>query len=207
VAIVKANYTRSKAKVKASVRYIQHRPGRDGERLNRSLFGNNGQLTREEAYELIDKAPKGTRFYRMVISPDPKREDTDKDLNLAELTAQTLAQLSDKLHRSIQIVGAIHDDHRPHRHVHVIAFMQGRLTREHFKLLREQATELGQFQRLEADQARGIVRGKDEAGRILTTPAPSSSGYSATTNDVMGGVCPVCGGINCFVHEQGLGRG
>ena len=207
MAIVKANYTRSRRKIKASVRYIQHRPGRDGERISRLLFGNDGALTRDEAYELIDQAPKGTRFYRLVISPDPKREDTDKDLNLRELTDKTLSQLSDKLKKPIQYIGAIHDDHRPHRHVHVIALIQGRLTREHFKLLREQATELSQFQRLERDQARGIIRGKDEAGKSLRGATLSSEGGSTVASEMVSNRCPVCGAINCVIHDQGLDRG
>jgi len=33
MAIVKASYTRSRSKIKAALRYIVHRPGREGERL------------------------------------------------------------------------------------------------------------------------------------------------------------------------------
>ena len=120
MAIVKANYTTSRGKIKASVRYIQNRPGRDGERLSRSLFGNDGPMTRNDAYNLIDQAPKNTRLYRVVISPDPAREDTDKDLNLQELAGQTLASLSDKLRTPVQYIATVHDDHTSHRHVHLI---------------------------------------------------------------------------------------
>ena len=205
MAIVKANYTKHRGKIKASVRYIQHRPGRDGERLTRLLFGKDGAMTRDEAYQLIDQAPKGTRFYRLVISPDPRREDTDKDLNLREITEQTIGKLAEKRGIPIQYIGAIHDDHRPHRHVHVIALIQGRLTREHFKLLRQQATELSQFQRLERDQARGIIRGKDEAGK--TGPLLSDGGGSTVASDMVSNHCPMCGAINCLIHDQGLDRG
>src|SRR5437764_7427353 len=69
VAIVKASYTKAKSRIKASVRYIQHRPGRDGERLSRKLFGVDGGLTRDQAYDLIDQAEKGTIFFRLIISP------------------------------------------------------------------------------------------------------------------------------------------
>jgi hypothetical protein len=162
-------------------------------------------MTRDEAYQLIDQAPKGTRFYRLVISPDPRREDTDKDLNLREITEQTIGKLAEKRGIPIQYIGAIHDDHRPHRHVHVIALIQGRLTREHFKLLRQQATELSQFQRLERDQARGIIRGKDEAGK--TGPLLSDGGGSTVASDMVSNHCPMCGAINCLIHDQGLDRG
>src|SRR3954453_8339968 len=79
VAIVKVSYTKARSRIKASVRYIQHPPGQDGERLSRQLFGVDGALTRDEAYELIDQAEKGTTFFRLVISPDPRREDAGRD--------------------------------------------------------------------------------------------------------------------------------
>ena len=46
MAIFKANYvkrgTTAKALAKATVRYNQHRPGKDGERITRTLFGSDG---------------------------------------------------------------------------------------------------------------------------------------------------------------------
>lgn len=209
MAIVKANYTKSRAKIKASVRYIQHRPGQDGERLTRQLFGPNGAMTRDEAYQLIDQAAKGTRFYRLVLSPDPACEDTEKDLNLQELTRQTLSQLSDKLGKPIQYIGAIHNDHRPHRHVHIVMLVQGGLNREDFRLLREHATEASLMQRRELDAARGAaaaararapIRQHHELGR---QSAGSTGGYIATGTIR----CPVCNQENCPGHDSGLGRG
>lgn len=219
MAIVKANYTKSRGTIKASVRYIQHRPGRDGERLTRTLFGNNGPMTRDDAYTLIDQAPRGTSFYRVVISPDPTREDTDRDLNLVELTGQTLTALSDTLGKPIQYIGAIHDDHASHRHVHVIMALKSRLTREHFKLLRHQATGLGQLQRLKHDHARGIIREEqagllprhhNQQGRQGTSAAASTSLQPARRTGTGGNPgfrCPVCGAKNCIIHDQGSDRG
>lgn len=161
MAIVKANYTKSRANTKASVRYIQHRRGADGQKVTRSLFGIDGELEREEAYYLIDTAKKGMRFFRFVISPDPKLEDTGKDLNLREITDKTILGLGKQLHQTIQYVGAIHNDHAPHRHVHVIALVPSKLTRNDFALLREIATEACVFQRRERDAAHGI---KQEQG-------------------------------------------
>jgi hypothetical protein len=42
---------------------------------------------------MIDKALDGTTFFRLVISSDRKLEDRNKDLNLQELTEQTMMQL------------------------------------------------------------------------------------------------------------------
>jgi hypothetical protein len=84
MAVVKANYVKrgkgERGRAKATIRYIQHRRDRDGERVSRTLFGFDGELTREQAYRMIDEAQKGTIFYRFVLSPDPKREDRYKTL-------------------------------------------------------------------------------------------------------------------------------
>src|SRR4051794_28514044 len=159
VAIVKASFTKTASRIKASVRYIQHRPGRDGERKSRQLFGVDGALTRQEAYELIDEAEKGTIFFRLIISPDPRREDSGRDLDLREITDQAMFALSMELKRNVEYIAAVHDDHAPHRHIHVITLVQGRLDRDHLKLLRETATEASRFQRRERDLAREAVRG------------------------------------------------
>ncbi len=161
MAIVKANYTKSNVNIKASIRYIEHRPGKDGQKITRTLFGVDGKLEREEAYSMIDEAQKGTRFFRFVISPDPDREDTGKDLSLREITEKTMLALEERLGQTIQFAGAIHNDHAPHRHVHVIALVPGRLTPNDFALLRETATEASLFQRRERDAAQKL---KQEQG-------------------------------------------
>ncbi len=82
MAIVTDTPTRSSAKAKAHVRYIQHRRGKDGEKITRTLFGFDGAMSRKQAYEMIDEAKKGAWFYRFVISPDPKREDETFNLRI-----------------------------------------------------------------------------------------------------------------------------
>src|SRR3954451_16584654 len=119
MAIVKANYVKrgrtAAARVKATVRYITHRPGREGEKSSRALFGWDGELSKEQVYRMIDSAPRGTIFYRIVVSPDPRAEDRYRDLTLPELTADTLLALEERLGRPVQFAAAVHADHSPAR--------------------------------------------------------------------------------------------
>jgi hypothetical protein len=80
MAIVKATFTKSRRGAKASIRYLAHRPGKEHAKMSRPLFGSDGVMTRQEAYGMIDAAGTGSVFYRLVLSPDPQREDTEKDL-------------------------------------------------------------------------------------------------------------------------------
>src|SRR5712691_3927097 len=98
MAIVKATYTKSSGGAKASIRYIEHRPGKDGEKITRNLFGIDGLLGRWQAYRMIDEAEKGSYFFRFVISPDPKGEDTERDLHLREITERTMNALEERVH-------------------------------------------------------------------------------------------------------------
>ncbi len=153
MAIVKATYTKSRAAAKAAIRYIQHRPGRDGRNVRRALVGHDGVLGRQQAYRMIDEAKKGTYFYRIAISPDPATEDTHKDVHLWEITEQTMIRLEERLQKSIAFVATEHNDHAPHRHVHVIAVVTGRLNKADFQIMREAATAAAGLQRTARDLA------------------------------------------------------
>ena len=58
MAIVKATYTKSSGGAKASIRYIEHRPGKDNAKIKRTLFGIDGAMGRWQAYRMIDEADK-----------------------------------------------------------------------------------------------------------------------------------------------------
>jgi hypothetical protein len=154
MAIVKATYTKSSGAAKAAIRYIAHRPGREGEKVKRELYGKDGSMARGEAYQMIDAAEKGTVFFRFVISPDPVKEDTEKDLLLTEITIQTMQTLEERLQNHVSYVAVEHDDHAPHRHVHVLALVSGRLNTQDFQALRTTATQAALSQRQERDMAR-----------------------------------------------------
>jgi hypothetical protein len=154
MAIVKATYTKSRTIAKAAIRYIEHRPGSEGEKVKRELFGMDGTMDRQQAYQMIDDAEKGTAYFRLVISPDPRKEDTEKDLHLAELTRQTMLTLEERLKKEVPYVAVEHEDHAPHRHIHVLALVNGRLNPQDFQALRTTATEAAVFQRQERDLQR-----------------------------------------------------
>jgi hypothetical protein len=159
MAIVKNNYVkqngREKPNAKATIRYIQNRPGQDKTKTSRSLFSRDGPVDRSDAYQMIDDAEKGSVFFRFIISPDSKTEDTKRDLALRDVTAHTMLNFEEHIKQQVQWVGAVHADHSPHRHVHILAVVPGRLQRQEFQALpqalRQAATDACQQQRLELD--------------------------------------------------------
>ncbi len=161
MAIVKATYTKSSAGAKASIRYIEHRPGKDGAKTTRVLFGTDGHMGRWQAYSMVDEAAQGSYFYRFAISPDPHKEDTAKDLHLRDVTEQTMYQLEALLQKQISWVAAVHDDHAPHRHVHVVAIVPERLQVQDFQSLRQRATDVSLAQRHQRDLAQGEQEKKE----------------------------------------------
>ena len=161
MAIVKVNYAKNAGSAKASIRYMQHRPGGEGEKITRSLFGSDGLMGRYEAYRMIDEAEKGSRIFRIVINPDMKTEDPKRDLNLREVLQTTIQELSQQLHQDIAWVGVVHADHKPHRHIHAIAIANERLLP--VVAMRQTATQVCLEQRHERDLAREQQEQRKEA--------------------------------------------
>src|SRR5437660_12840454 len=111
MAIVKANYTRQGSVAKASVRYIENRPGKDGARGVRTIFNADGKVGRADVYTMIDQADNNSYFFRLVISPDPKRTDRDKSLSHRQLTKKSLQSLEDRFEQPLHWVSAIQHGH------------------------------------------------------------------------------------------------
>jgi hypothetical protein len=151
MAVVKANYCKKGAGerqlAKANIYYIQTRPGRDKERLTRTLFGATGAVGRLEAYQWINDAPTGTYFYRLKLSPDPAREDTNRDLNMQTLTRSVMQRLEKRLNTALPWAAALHDDHTHIRHVHILAAIPRRLQQYELEFLIREATQLSLSQR------------------------------------------------------------
>jgi hypothetical protein len=133
-----------------------HRRDREGNKITRDLFGFDGFVSKETAYRMIDEAPKkGRYYYRVILSPDPRREDSYRDLDLRHLTIATMLKLEERYGKAIQFVAAIHDDHAPHRHVHALVILNGRrLTRADFAALRDHARNRALTQRRYMDRVR-----------------------------------------------------
>ena len=110
---------------------------------------------------MIDEAEKGSFFFRVVISPDPAKEDSQKDLFLREITEKTMLSLEERLHQRVSWVAVEHNDHAPHRHVHVVAVVPGKLNVQDFQVMRQTATEEALQQRRERDAALALNRGKE----------------------------------------------
>ena len=132
MAIVKARYVRGKSRIKAHLRYITHRRGMEGERITRALFGKDGALSKQQVYDMIDAARRGAVFHKFVINFHPLKEDTNKDLNLWEITQKTLEHIKTQYGLSVPFVATIHDDHTALRHVHGFFIVEGRLHKEEF---------------------------------------------------------------------------
>ena len=101
---------------------------------------------------MIDEAKKGSVFFRIIISPDAKLEDTFNDLYLWQITEQTMLTLEERLNIDIPFTAVEHSDHTGNRHVHLLACFKGRIEKGDLKALRDSATEAALQQRRERDQ-------------------------------------------------------
>jgi hypothetical protein len=176
MAVFIANYVKrgegERKRAKATIRYIQNRKGKDGQRMQRTLFSPDGAMTRQEAYYwVIDEAEEGSYFYRFIISPDPEGEDVYKDLDMREITERTMLKLNERFNQPLLWVGVIHADHKPHRHVHLLTVVPSKLNVKDLANLRSEATAACIDQRLELDyalQQRERQRSQQEAQWELT---------------------------------------
>jgi hypothetical protein len=174
MAIVKMNYTKSIEQIKAHLRYIVHRPGKDREHMTRELFDAYDRSDKDHAYGLID-AMKHPLFFKIIINPDPKKEDQHKDLDLQHLTRQTLSEMQRLIGRDdLPFVAVIHNDHTPLRHIHAIAMVPGKIAKADFyqlKTLWKTATAEAREQRRSRDHVREHLRVRYlTQARVLTQP-------------------------------------
>jgi hypothetical protein len=158
MAVVVASYVRrgkvGNAQAKDTIRYIQHRAGKDKERVMRPLYSSDGPMTRLEGYQFVDEAPKGTKFFTFIISPDPTTEDIYKDVDMRAITLTTMQTVEEIVGTPVIWVAAVHDDHTEKNHVHALAAIQGRLDKPDLRRLIEVTTTACLEQRQELDQAR-----------------------------------------------------
>lgn len=159
MAVVTLKYIRDKDQIKSNLRYFTHRSGREREQITRAIFTNVGETDKQEFYRQVRDAGRGTVFFKFMISPDPKREDSGKDLDLPHITRRTIRKLEQAIGRRLYFVAAVHNaDHTPIRHVHGIFLVKGRLSKEHFRLLQEVARAESTRESLLQRQARDLIR-------------------------------------------------
>jgi hypothetical protein len=111
---------------------------------------------------MFDEAQKGSYFYRIILNFDPQKEDTYKDIYVRTVTEKTMKGLEERLGTQFQFVAATHDDHKPLRHVHVIAILPRRLNRDDLAFGRAVVTEAALQERRERDQQRALQKGKEK---------------------------------------------
>jgi hypothetical protein len=158
---------------------------------------------------MIDEAPEKRRYYyRIIISPDPRREDSYRDLDLQNLTIETMLKLEERLGHPIQFVAAIHDDHSPHRHVHTLVIHNGRrLTRDDFAMLRNYGKQRALTKRRFLDRRRRLALLR-ERSRSYKRPFPSASEGSVTGRSsarqapLISYTCPVCGSYQALPYNK-----
>jgi hypothetical protein len=112
MAVVTLKYIRDKEQIKANLRYFTHRKGCEQEKITRAIFTNVGETDKQEFYRQVKDAGRGTVFFKFMISPDPKREDSSKDLDLPYITRRTIRKLEQAIGRRLYFVAAVHNaDH------------------------------------------------------------------------------------------------
>src|SRR5215467_1792802 len=85
-----SSYTRKAKGAKDTIKYNQNRRGKDGVKIQRTLWGIDGKMERVEAHRMIDEADKRSYFYRIVINFDAMKEDTHKDLYIPGIAEQAM---------------------------------------------------------------------------------------------------------------------
>lgn len=175
MAIVKASFTRSSEKIKKTLNYIVHRPGKEGEKLNRELFGNfEESIRKEDAYRDIDLQP-GMTYFHLKINFHPEREDTRKDLNLRDITRQSMMVLEKRIQRPIHFLAVKHNDHTPLRHIHALVLVKlnrgERISIEDWKVCREAATEQARLQRRALDAVMQVQKDMQQGRAQIPSPA------------------------------------
>jgi hypothetical protein len=181
MAVVKLKYARGRDAIKAHLRYIIHRPGKEVGRLTRELFQHNYQdVSKHYGYDFINNAPRGTIYYKMMINFHPVKEDTHKDLDLQHIASLTVREMQARLGRTVPFIATIHDGHEKTdlRHIHAICLVQGRLCKEDFaklKTLWQTATAEVRLQRRIRDRAQERRRTRFLAKAQVLYQSPSSS--------------------------------
>jgi hypothetical protein len=203
----------ARSKAKATLGYNETRVGKNGEEIERQLFGKSGPLTKEQAERLLESASRNTYFWRMRLSPDPNGENAEKTLDLWELTRDAVRWLEERIGREgeIGLIGAEHDDHTEIAHIHAILLIErkGRekiLTKDDInefreavaqmaldkKLNRQLAVEREQVQHQEAKEERQEVSTGVQLAIPARKPRTASLPAREATYALRRSICVIC---------------
>jgi hypothetical protein len=143
--------------IKDTLRYNTHRPTLEGDRRARKLFGWDGELDKNQAYKMIDEAERGTRYWRFKISPDPKTENSEKNVDLREVTTKIMQKLQERKGK-IEFIAVVHDDHSPIDHIHAIVIFKERMKGKDYALLRQVGREACLSQQKDRKQVQEFLK-------------------------------------------------
>lgn len=146
-----------KQQIKAALRYNAHRPTLEGKKGARQLFGWDGELNKNQAYEMIDGAQQGTRYWRFKISPDPKTENPDKKIDLWDVTRKIMGELQERKGK-VEFIAVVHDDHSPIDHIHAIVIFKERMEAKDYAILRNIGREACLFQQQGREQVQEFLK-------------------------------------------------
>jgi hypothetical protein len=159
--------------IKATLRYNAHRPTLEGERGARQLFGWDGELDKNQAYEMIDEAERGTRYWRFKISPDPKTENPQKNVDLREVTTRIMGELQERKGK-VEFIAVVHNDHSPIDHIHAIVIFKERMEAKDYMALRQVGREACLSQQKGREQVQEFLKQFQQVQRPI---APLSTSY------------------------------
>jgi hypothetical protein len=177
---IEANYIKPYQKrsdqilqIKAALRYNAHRPTLEGAKGARQLFGWDGELDKNQAYEMIDAAERGTRYWRFKISPDPKTENPQKKVDLREVTTKIMGKLQERKGK-VEFIAVVHDDHSPINHIHAIVLFKERMEAKDYAMLRQVGRQACLSQQQGRKQMQKFLQKFQQAQRSI---APLSTSY------------------------------
>lgn len=164
MAVVRANYLKAtpqnKAKISGSVRYYATREGLEREGFSRDQEG----LSKEQISEALEQG-KGDYYYRLTLNPGAGDQE---QTNLKEWTRDVMGGLAER-QGDVSWYAFEHTEQSEHDHVHVVAIVDNKLSKDDLETLRDTANERWSYhheqgqdllqERLEpphAEQDRGI---------------------------------------------------
>lgn len=115
--------------IKAHVKYIENRMDELGQRVERELFGKDGEMSRQDFYKTInEQKQQGVIAHKLVISMDRKDYEAQK-IDLKELAKETMAVWEQKTGRQLNWIASIHDK-ASNPHVHIVVAGRDRAGKE-----------------------------------------------------------------------------